>query len=186
MSTLKSIFKIPLQQQRTLISKSFMLQLKQFPRRILQVFSYIGVGGLAFYIPSRLGIELDLAVRLALFIATAFAFDKVVKKYIPQKYKTAFHISFASLAIFLVIRSLIDLGIFVFFIFSISLFLFIFSSFVRSLFTKETPIKELKPNMIPAERIIRIQEQQGTDKYVKVPAGFANPAQDNSHCRCFV
>ena len=33
--------------------------------------------------------------------------------------------------------------------------------------------------MIPAERVVRIQQQQGSDRYVKIPAGFANPAQDN-------
>lgn len=177
--SLKSIFKIPLRQQGTLISESFLTQLKQFPQRIFQVLSYIGVGGLAFYIPVRLGVDLDLTLRIILFMAIAFTFDKVVEKYVPQKYKIIFHISFAALAIFLVIRSLIDLGIFVFFIFSISLFLFIFSSFVRSLFMKETSIKNLKPNMIPAERIIRIQDQQGTDRYIKVPAGFTNPAQND-------
>ncbi len=175
---LKSIFKIPLRQQRALISKSFMTHLKQFPRRILQILSYIGVAGLAFYIPSRLEVEFDLAVQLALFATIIFTFNKVVEKYIPEKHKTAFHIIFAPLTIFLVIPSLIDLGNLIFFIFLLSLFLFIFGSFVRSLFTKATPIKNLKPNMIPAERVVKIQ-QQGSDRYVKVPTGFANPAQDN-------
>lgn len=176
---LKSIFKIPLRQQRTLISESFMMHLKQFPRRILRILSYIGVGSLAFYIPSRLGVQFDLAVRLVLFATIIFAFNKVVEKYIPEKHKTVFHIIFVPLTIFFVIRSLVDLGSLIFFIFIISLFLLIFGSFVRSLFTKATPIKNLKPNMIPAERILKIQDQQGRDRYVKVPAGFANPAQDN-------
>ena len=176
---LKSIFKMPLHQQRSLIFKSFVTHLKQFPRRILQMLSYIGVGGLAFYIPSRLGVQFDLAVRLALFATIIFAFNKVVEKYIPEKHKIAFHIIFAPLTIFLAIRSLIDLGSLIFFIFLISLFLLIFGSFVRSLFTKATLIKDLKPNMIPAERVVRIQQQQGSDRYVKIPAGFANPAQDN-------
>ena len=176
---LKSIFKIPLRQQRALISESFMTHLKQFPRRILRMLSYIGVGGLAFYIPSRLDVELDLAVQLASFVMIILVFSKVIERYIPEKHKIAFHIIFGPLAIFFVIRSLIDLGSLIFFIFLISLFLLIFGSFVRSLFTKTTPIKNLKPSMIPAERIVRIQEQQGTDKYVKIPANFANPAQDN-------
>ena len=176
---LKSIFKIPLRQQRALISESFRTHLKQFPRRIFRMLSYIGVGGLAFYIPSRLGVELDLAVQLAVFVTIAFAFNKVIERYIPEKHKVTFHIIFLPLTIFFVIRSLIDLGSLICFIFFISLFLLMFSSFVHSLFTKATPIKNLKPNMIPAERILRIQDQQGSDRYLKVPAGFANPAQDN-------
>ena len=176
---LKSILKMPLHQQRSLIFKSFVTHLKQFPRRILQILSYIGVAGLAFYIPSQLGVEFDLAVRLALFATIIFAFNKVVEKYIPEKHKIAFHIIFAPLTIFFVIRSLIDLGSLILFIFLISLFLLIFGSFVRSLFTKATLITDLKPNMIPAERVVRIQQQQGSDRYVKVPAGFANPAEDN-------
>lgn len=176
---LKSIFKIPFRQQWILTSNSFMTHLKQFPRRILRMFSYMGVGGLIFYIPSQLGVELDLAVQLAVFVTIAFAFNKVIERYIPEKYKIAFYIIFVLLTIFFVIRSLIDLGSLIFFVFLFSLFLFIFGSFVRSFFTKATPIQNLKPNMIPAERIVRIQEQQGTNKYVKFPAGFANPAQDN-------
>jgi len=177
--TLKSIFKIPLQQQGTLISKNFMIHLKQFPRRILQMLSYIGVGGLAFYIPPRFGVELDLAIQLALFAMIAFAFNKVIERYIPEKHKIAFHITFLPLTIFFVIRSLIDLGNLIFFIFLISLFLLISGSFIRSLFANATSLKDLKPNMIPAERIVRIQEQHGTHKYIKIPANFANPAQDN-------
>ena len=177
--TLKAIIKMPLRQQRVLITKSFMTHIKQFPHRILQILSYIGVAGLAFYIPARLGVEFDLAVRLALFATLIFAFNKGVEKYIPEKHKTAFYIICAPLTIFLVIRSLIDLGGLIFFIFLISLLLLIFGSFVRSLFTKATLIKDLKPNMIPAERVVRIQQEQGSDRYVKVPSGFANPAQDN-------
>ena len=142
---LKSIFKIPLRQQRALISESFRTHLKQFPRRIFRMLSYIGVGGLAFYIPSRLGVELDLAVQLAVFVTIAFAFNKVIERYIPEKHKVTFHIIFLPLTIFFVIRSLIDLGSLICFIFFISLFLLMFSSFVHSLFTKATPIKNLKP-----------------------------------------
>ena len=177
--TLKSIIKMPIRKQGTLISKSFIMQLKQFPKRILQAFSCVGVGGVAFYIPSQLGVDLDLAVGIALFMAIAFAFNKVVEKYIAGKYKIAVHTCVGILAIFLAIRSLTNLGIFVVFIFFISFFILVFSSYVRSLFTKETALKNLKPNMIPAERIVRIQAQQGTDKYVKFPAGLANPAQDD-------
>ncbi len=177
--TLKSIIKMPIRKQGTLISKSFIMQLKQFPKRILQAFSCVGVGGVAFYIPSQLGVDLDLAVGIALFMAIAFAFNKVVEKYIAGNYKIAVHTCVGILAIFLAIRSLTNLGIFVVFIFFISFFILVFSSYVRSLFTKETALKNLKPNMIPAERIVRIQAQQGTDKYVKFPAGLANPAQDD-------
>jgi len=176
--TLKSIFKIPLQ-QRTLISKNFMTHLKQFPRRILQMLSYIGVGGSAFYIPRRFGVELDLAIQLALFAMIAFAFNKGIERYIPERYKIAFHIIFLPLTIFFVIRSLIDLGSLIFFIFLISFFLAISGSFIRSLFTNATSIKDLKPNMIPAERIVRVQEQHGTHKYIKIPANFADPGKDN-------
>lgn len=177
--TLKSVLKIPQQQQRSLISESFRVQLKHFPRRILQALSYIGIGGLVLYIPSRLGVELDLAVQLALFATIVLAFNKGVEKYIPEKYKIVFNVIFAPLAMLLVVRSLFDLGSLIFFIFLISLFLLIFGSFVRSLFTKATPITELKPNMIPAERIVRIQVHPEVDKYVKVPANFANPAENN-------
>lgn len=176
---LKSIIKMPRHKQRTLISNSFMMHLKQFPQRILQALSYVGIGGLAFHVPSRLGVELDLAVQFALFGTIVFTFNKVIEKSISKKYKIAFDVILASLAMFLVIPSLTVLSVFVSFIFFISLFLLIFSSFVRSLFTKETPIKELKPNMIPAERIVRFKEKQGPDKYEKVPAGLANPAEDN-------
>lgn len=175
----KSIYKMPLRQQGRLISESFRTQLKQFPRRILKVFSHIAVGGLAFYMPSRLGIELDLAFRLALFVMIVFAFNKGVRRHIPEKYQLAFDMLLVPLAIFLVIRSLTDLGSLIFYIFLISLFLLIFSSYVRSLFTKATPIKALKPNMISAERIVKIQDPHATDIYVKSPVGFANPAQDN-------
>ena len=176
---LKCLFKMPLPEQRKLISVSFIAQLKGFPRRILQVLSHIGVGGLAFYIPAQLGVELDLAVRVTCFVAIVFAFNKIVETYIPENYQVVFHIIFVLLAIFLVIPSLIDLGILILFVFLISLFLLIFSSFIHSLFTKATQITDLKPNMIPAERIIEIKEEQGFDKYVKLPASFANPAQDN-------
>ena len=180
--TLKSIIKMPIRKQGTLISKSFIMQLKQFPKRILQAFSCVGVGGVAFYIPSQLGVDLDLAVGIALFMAIAFAFNKVVEKYIAGKYKIAVHTCVGILAIFLAIRSLTNLGVFVAFIFFISFFILIFSSYVRSLFTKETAIENLEPNMIPAERIVRVEVQQRINKYVKyvkVPAGIANPAQDN-------
>ncbi len=177
--TVKAVYKMPLRLQQQLISESFRMQLKQFPRRILEVFSYITVGGLAFYIPSRLGIELDFALRLALFVMIAFAFNKGVRRHIPEKYQLAFDMLFVPLAIFLLIRSLIDLGSLIFYIFLISLCLLIFSSYVRSLFTKPTPIKALKPNMIPAERILRMPGPHATDIHVKVPVGFANPAADN-------
>ena len=177
--TLKSIFKTTFRQWKTLISRSFIMQLKQFPRRALRVFSYIGVGGLAFYIPSRLGVELDLAIRTTLFIAIVFTFNKVVEKYIPQKYELAFRVPFLLLAIFLAIPSLIQFGIFIVCIFFIPCFLIMFGSFIHLLFVKEEPIKSLRPNMISAERIVKIEQQDMADKYVKVAAGFANPAQDN-------
>lgn len=178
--TLTSFFKTTFQQQKTLISRSFVGHLKRFPRRLLQVLSYIGVGGLAFYIPSRLGVELDLAIRITLFMAIVFAFNKGVEKHIPQKYEIAFHLPFLLLAIFLAIPSLMQFGTFVVFIFFIPWFLLMFSSFIHSLFTKEIPIANLRPNMIPAERVVRIEQQEGpADKYVKVAAGFANPAQEN-------
>ncbi|MCY3720590.1 MAG: A24 family peptidase [Candidatus Poribacteria bacterium] len=178
--TLTSFFKTTFQQQKTLVSSSFVGHLKRFPRRLLQVLSYIGVGGLAFYIPSRLGVELDLAIRITLFMAIVFAFNKGVEKHIPQKYEIAFHLPFLLLAIFLAIPSLMQFGTFVVFIFFIPWFLLMFSSFIHSLFTKEIPIANLRPNMIPAERVVRI-EQRGNpaDKYMKVAAGFANPAQEN-------
>ena len=174
-----SIFKTTLQQQMRLISSSFVAQLKQFPRHLLQALLYIGVGGLAFYIPLRLGVELDLAIRLTLFMLLVLACNKGIEKYIPQKYKFAFHILFALFAIFLVIPSLIHLGVFIVFIFLVPWFLFMFGTFVRSLFTREVPIASLRPNMIPAERIVRIEQQNTADKYVKTAVGFANPAQEN-------
>ena len=177
--TLTFLFKTTFQQQQTLISGSFIMQLKQFPRRLLQVFSYIGVGGLAFYIPSRLEVEVDLAIRIALFMVIVFAFNKVVKKYIPQKYEFPFHIPFILLAIFLAIPSLGHLGIFIVFIFLIFWFLLMFGSFIRSFFTKEVPIESLCPNMIPAEQIVKMEQQNMADRYVKVSAIFANPAREN-------
>ena len=167
------------QEQKVLVVRSFTTQLKQFPRRLLQVLAYIGVGGLAFYIPSRMEIELDLAIRLTLFIAIAFAFNKVVEKYIPQKYVTLFHLLFLPLALFLAIPSVIQLGTFIVFIFVIPWFLIMFNAVIRSLFTEEIPVGNLHPNMIPAERIVKIEAQNLNDRYVKIPAGFANPAQDN-------
>jgi len=177
--TLTSLFKMTFQQQKRLISESFVAHLKQFPRRLLQVLSYIGVGGLAFYIPSRMGVALDLAYRLALFMAIVFSFNKGVEKYIPQKYDIAFHIPFLLFALFLAIPSLMQLGTFVVFIFLIPWFLLMFGTFVRSLFTREIAIDSLLPNMIPAERIVKIEQQGMADKYVKIAAGFANPAQEN-------
>lgn len=177
--TLKSIIKMPMRKQGTLLYESFIMQLKQFPNRIFQALSCVGVGGVAFYIPRQFGIDLDLAIGIALFMIAAFAFNKVVEKYIAGKYKIAVHICVGILAIFLAIRSLTNLGVFVVFIFFLSFFILIFSSYIRYLFTRETAIKNLKPNMIPAERIVRIQAQQGTDKYVKIPADLANPIQDD-------
>ncbi len=174
-----SLLKTTFQQQRTLIAKSFTAQLKQFPQRLLRVLSYIGVGGLAFYIPSRMGVELDLAIRITLFMAIIFAFNKVVEKYIPQKYGYVFHVPFLLLALFLAIPSLIQLGTFIVFIFVIPWFLIMFNAVIRSLFTEEIPVENLRPNMIPAERIVKIEAQNANDRYVKIPAGFANPAQDN-------
>ena len=176
---LTCLFKTTLQQQKTLIFRSFVSHSKRFPRHLLQMLSYIGVGGLAFYIPARLGVELDLAIRLTLFMLFALAFNKGIEKYIPQKYKFAFHILFALFSIFLVIPPLIHLGAFIVFIFLVPWFLFMFGTFIRSLFTREIPIISLRPNMIPAERIVRIEQQNAADKYVKVAAGFANPAEDN-------
>ena len=177
--TLKSIFKTTFQQQRSLISRSFIERLKQFPRRILRVFSYIGVGGLAFYIPSHLEVEFDLAIRVTLFMAIAFAFNKGVERYIPQKYEITFHIPFLLCTLFLVIPSLIQFGILIVFVVLIPWFLVMFGSVIRLLFTKEVPIESLCPKMIPAERIIKIEQQGMDDKYVKKTVGFANPAQEN-------
>ena len=177
--TLKSILKIKFRQQRTLISRSFRVQLKQFPRRVLRVLAYLGVGGLAFYIPSHLEIEFDLAIRIMLFMAIAFAFNKWVERYIPQKYETAFYIPFLLCALFLAMPSLIQLGTFILFIFFILWFFIMFDSFVHLLFTKEVPIERLCPNMIPAERIVKIEQKGIVDKYVKSTVGFANPAQEN-------
>lgn len=174
----QSIFKMTFQQQKVLVVRSFTAQLKQFPKRLLQVLAYIGVGGLAFYVPLRMGITLDLAIRITLFIAIAFAFNKVVEKYIPQKYVAAFHVPFLLLALFLAIPSLIQLGTFIVFIFLIPWFLIMFNAVIRSLFTEEIPVENLRPNMIPAERIVKIEKQDMTDRYVKIATGFANPAQD--------
>ena len=177
--TFTSIFKTTFQQQKTLIAGSFAVQLKQFPRRLLQVLSYIGIGGLAFYIPSRMGVELDLAIQITLFMTIVFVFNKVVEKSIPQKYEVVFHLPFLLLALFLAIPSLLQLGTFVIFIFLIPWFLLMFGSFIHFLFTREVPIANLRPNMIPAERIIKIEQEGMADKYVKIAAGFANPAQEN-------
>ena len=177
--TLKSIFKTTFQQQRSLIFRSFVEQLKQFPRRVLRVFAYIGVGGLAVYIPSHLEIELDLAIRITLFMAIVFVFNKGVEKHIPQKYEIAFYTPFLLCALFLAIPSLIQFGTFIVFIFFIPWFFIMFGSFVHLLFTKEVPIKCLRPNMIPAERIIKIEQQGMDDKYMKSTVGFSNPAQEN-------
>ena len=177
--TLKSVFKIRFQQQHTLISRSFLAQLKQFPRRVLRILAYIGVGGLAFYIPSQLEIEFDLAIRITLFMAIAFAFNKVVERYIPQKYEIAFDIPFLLCALFWAIPSLMELGTFVIFIFLIPWFLLMFGSFIRFLFTREVPIAYLRPNMISAERIVKVEREGMADRYVKIAAGFANPAQEN-------
>jgi hypothetical protein len=106
----------------------------------------------------------------------------VVEKYISQKYETAFHAPFLLLALFLAIPSLIQLGTFIVFIFLIPWFLIMFGAVIRSLFTEEISVENLRPNMIPAERIVKIEEQEeqnGNDRYAKIPAGFANPAQDN-------
>ena len=176
---LTSIFKTTFQQQKTLICRSFVAQLKQFPRRLLQVLSYIGIGGLAFYIPSRIGVELDLAIRITLFMTIVFAFNKGVEKYIPQKLEIAFHLPFFLSAVFLTIPSVMELGAFVVFIFLIPWFLLMFGTFVRSLFTREVLIGNLLPNMIPAERIVKVEQEGMADKYVKIAAGFANPAQEN-------
>jgi len=177
--TLKSVIKMPIRKQGLLISSSFLTQLKQFPKRILQALSCVGVGGAAFYIPAQLGVELDLAIGIAVFMTVAFTFDKLVEKHIVGKYKIAIHAGVGILTIFLVIRSLTTLGAFVAFIFLLSFFLLLSGSYVHSLFTQETAIRNLKPNMIPAERIVRTQTQHGTDVYIKVPASLANPAQDD-------
>lgn len=176
---LKSIFKTTFQQQKSLISRSFIGQLKQFPRRILRVLSYIGVGGLAFYIPSHMEVELDLAVRIMLFMAIVFAFNKGVEKHIPQKYEIAFYIPFLLCALFLAIPSLIQFGTFIAFIFLIPWFLLMFGTFIRFLFTREISIANLRPNMISAERIVKVEQESMADKYVKIAASFANPAQEN-------
>ena len=177
--TLKSVFKIRFQQQHTLISRSFLAQLKQFPRRVLRILAYIGVGGLAFYIPSQLEIEFDLAIRITLFMAIAFAFNKVVERYIPQKYEIAFDIPFLLCALFWAIPSLMELGTLAIFIFLIPWFLLMFGSFIRFLFTREVSIANLRPNMISAERIVKVEQEGMADRYVKIAAGFANPAQEN-------
>ena len=177
--TLKSIFKTTFQQQMSLISRSFIEQLKQFPRRVLRVLAYIGVGGLAFYIPSHLEIKLDLAIRVTLFMAIAFAFNKGIERYIPRKYEIAFYIPFLLCALFLAIPSLIQFGTFIVFIFFIPWFFIMFGAFVHVLFTKEVPVEHLRPNMIPAERIIKIEQPGIDDKYVKSNVGFANPAEKN-------
>ena len=177
--TLISIFKTTFRQQKTLISRSFVAHLKQFPRRLLQVLSYIGIGGLAFYVPARLGVELDLAIRITLFMTIVFAFNKGIEKYIRQKYEIAFHFPFLLSAVFLAIPSLMQLSGFIVFIFLIAWFLLMFGTFVRSLFTKEIPIANLRPNMISAERIVKVEREGMADRYVKIAAGFANPAQEN-------
>jgi len=177
--TFTSIFKTTFQQQKTLIAKSFIAQLKQFPRRVLRVLAYIGVGGLAFYIPSRLGIELDLAIRITLFVVIIFALNKGVEKYIPQKYEIAFHLPFFLSTVFLSIPSVMGLGTLVIFIFLIPWFLLMFGSFIRFLFTREVPIANLRPNMISAERIIKVEREGMADKYLKIATGFANPVQEN-------
>ena len=177
--TFTSIFKTTFQQQKTLIAKSFIAQLKQFPRRVLRVLAYIGVGGLAFYIPSRLGIELDLAIRITLFVVIIFAFNKGVEKYIPQKYEIAFHLPFFLSTVFLAIPSVMGLGTLVIFIFLIPWFLLMFGSFIRFLFTREVPIANLRPNMISAERIVKVEREGMADRYLKIATGFANPVQEN-------
>ena len=177
--TLLSALKMPFQQQRTLMFKNFREQLKQFPHRILQVLSYIGVGGLAFYIPSRQEVELDLAIQMVLFIVIVFGFNKVIKNYIPRKYELTFRIPFVIFAIVLAIPSLTQLGYLMVFISMISWFLLTFNSFVRLLFMKETQIEDLRPKMIPAERVVKIEQQGMVGKYIKVDVGFANPVQDN-------
>lgn len=177
--TLKSVFKIRFRQQRTLISRSFLAQLKRFPRRVLRVFAYIGVGGLAFYIPSRLEVEFDLAIRITLFMVIAFAFNKAVKRYVSQKYETVFYIPFLLFALFLAIPSLIQFGAFILFIFLIPWFFITFGSFVQLLFIKDVPVERLRPNMIPAERIVKVEKQGIVDKYVKSTVNFADPAKGN-------
>ena len=112
-------------------------------------------------------------------MAIVFAFNKMVERYIPQKYEVAFHVPFLLLAIFLAIPSLLQLGTFVIFVFAISWFLILFRFSVDFFFTKEVPIESLRPSIIPAERIVKIEQDGMTDKYMKVPVDFANPAQDN-------
>ena len=174
-----SICKTTFRQQQTLIARSFGAPWKQFPRRLLQVLSYLGVGGVAFYIPSHLGIELDLAIRLTVFMALAFTFKKVVERCIPPKYEVAFHLPFLLFALFWAIPSLFQLGAFIVFLFLITWFLMMFGTLVQSLWTQDIPIESLRPNMIPAERIVKMEPPGQTEKYVKVSAGFANPAQEN-------
>ena len=169
---LQVVFKMTFQQQRSVIVRSFVAQAKQFPKRLLKILSYVGVSGLAFYIPAHLGIELDVAIRITLFIMIAYVFNRVVEKYIPQKYIIVFHIPFLLLALFLVIPSLIQLGIFMVIIFVIPWLLIMFDAVVRSLFTKEILIENLRPNMIPAERIVKLEEQNVNDKYVRIPSRF--------------
>lgn len=173
-----SVLKIPFRQQRALIFKSFIAELKRFPLRIPRVLVYIGLGGLAFYIPSRLEVRLDMVFQIILFIAIVFAFNKVVEKRIPQKYKFVFYLPFIPLAVFFAITSLHELGYFIVFIFLLPWFLLMFGSFVQLVFTKEVQIEDLRPNMIPAERIVKIEEQGAVDRYTKVMVGFANPLRD--------
>ena len=172
------MLKIPFRQQRALIFKSFIAELKRFPLRIPRVLVYIGLGGLAFYIPSRLEVRLDMVFQIILFIAIVFAFNKVVEKRIPQKYKFVFYLPFIPLAVFFAITSLHELGYFIVFIFLLPWFLLMFGSFVQLVFTKEVQIEDLRPNMIPAERIVKIEEQGAVDRYTKVMVGFANPLRD--------
>ena len=176
---LKFIFRTTLQQQQAFVSKSFIAQVKQFPRRLLQMLSYIGVGGLAFYIPTYMQIELDLAVRIILFIIIIFAFNKFISMFIPKKYEIVFYIPFLFLAFFLAIPSMIQLGYFFVFVFFFSWFLILFGSVIYHLFTREVPVENLHPKMIPAEKIIEMRQKDVANRYVKVETGFANPAQEN-------
>lgn len=177
--TLILILKTTSQQQKQVVFQSFIAEVKQFPRRLVQIFAYIGIGGLAFYMPSQLEIEVDLAVRVSLFLVIVIVMNKLVEKYIPRKYVLAFHIPFLFLAFFFGFPSLLQLGVSIVFIFFISWFIFTFGSFVRLLFTKEMAIEDLRPKMIPAERVVKMGQEGVTDRYVKVFAGFANPAQAN-------
>ena len=134
---------------------------------------------MAFYIPSRLGVELDLALRITVFMAIVLTFNKGVEKYIPKKYEIAFQIPFLLFAIFLVIPSLIQLCTFIVVIFLIAWFFLMFATSVGSLFTRQIAIESLQPRMIPAERIVKREHPDTLNRYVKVAAGFANPAQEN-------